>query len=414
MKKVLVFSLLLVLGLAGSQFLPAALGSLHGPIQAWVPFLTMAGLGFIMIHVGYEFEIDKSNLRQYGWDYLVAATAAAFPWVFCCAYFVFVLVPSEFWSSWDVWKESLLASRFAAPTSAGVLFSMLAAAGLSITWVFRKARVLAIFDDLDTVLLMIPLKMAMVGPRWQLGAIILIMTVMLAMAWRYLHAARIPITWPWVLSYSLGIAGVCELIYRFSKLVDDTVPVHIEVLLPAFVLGCMMARPEGHDPHRDDAREGHQEGPETPTEQKVSTIVSACFMVLVGLSMPAFIGQSAATSNGGAEPVAGALAAATPELSASMIAFHVLAITVLANLGKMFCALCYRREATWRERLAVAIGLWPRGEVGAGVLVLSLSYGIGGPVVVVAMLSLALNLLLTGFFILIIKRLLAGIMAPVR
>ena len=58
-----------------------------------------------------------------------------------------------------------------------------------------------------------------------------------------------------------------------------------------------------------------------------------------------------------------------------------------------------------RERLAVAMGMWPRGEVGAGVLVISLSYGIGGPVVTVAMLSLALNLLLTGVFIYIGKRL---------
>ena len=49
--------------------------------------------------------------------------------------------------------------------------------------------------------------------------------------------------------------------------------------------------------------------------------------------------------------------------------------------------------------------MWPRGEVGAGVLVLSLSYGIGGPIVTVAMLSLALNLALTGLFIFIIKKL---------
>ena len=55
--------------------------------------------------------------------------------------------------------------------------------------------------------------------------------------------------------------------------------------------------------------------------------------------------------------------------------------------------------------LAVAVGMWPRGEVGAGILVLSLSYGIGGPIVTVAMLSLTLNLVLTGVFILIVKRL---------
>jgi hypothetical protein len=50
--------------------------------------------------------------------------------------------------------------------------------------------------------------------------------------------------------------------------------------------------------------------------------------------------------------------------------------------------------------------MFPRGEVGAGVLVVSLGYGIGGPATTVALLSLALNLLLTGLFILGVKRLL--------
>jgi len=406
MRKVLLFSVLLILGLAGSQVLPAVAGQVYGPLSGLVRFLTMVGLAFIMTHVGYEFEIDKRNVRQYGWDYVVAATAAAFPWVFCCAYFVFLMLPAEAWTSWAAWKEALLAARFAAPTSAGVLFSMLAAAGLSATWVFRKARILAIFDDLDTVLLMIPLKMAMVGARWQLGLIVVLMIVLLWLAWRYLHVLRLPTSWPWVLGYALTIAGASEAIYRFSKVLDDTVPIHIEVLLPAFVLGCMLARPTGQNPHRDDTRDGHQEGPESPTEQRVSTIVSAAFMVLVGLSMPQVIGAPAMVDDASAAAV-GTLASLTPDISWGPIALHVLLITVLANLGKMFCVLCYRRDATLRERLAVAIGMWPRGEVGAGVLVLSLSYGIGGPVVVVAMLSLALNLLLTGVFIWIIKRLLA-------
>lgn len=77
----------------------------------------------------------------------------------------------------------------------------------------------------------------------------------------------------------------------------------------------------------------------------------------------------------------------------------------------MFPAFCYRREAHWRERLACAIGMWPRGEVGAGVLIISLSYGIGGPIVTVAMLSLALNLLLTGVFIYAVKKLTAPLSA---
>ena len=400
MTKVAIFSALLVLGLLGAGVLPRVAGDHFPMVEKVITLLTLVGLGFIMIHVGYEFEIDKADIKSYGWDYVVAMTAAAFPWVFVALYFVFVMLPANAWGSWDAWTEILLAGRFAAPTSAGVLFSMLAAMGLSATWMFRKARVLAIFDDLDTILLMIPLKMLIVGLAWQLGAIVLIMAVMLWLAWKYLHRCVIPTTWPWVLSYSVAIVMASELIYIGANLIDDAVPIHIEVLLPAFVLGCMMKRPPGADPHSDDSLPGHQEGPEDPGEQKVATLVSAVFMLLVGLSMATvFAGVDAAS----ATPT---VTAQQPIPSWSVIAWHVLIVTILSNLGKMFPALCYRREATLKERLALAVGMWPRGEVGAGVLVVSISYGIGGPIVTVAALSLALNLVLTGAFIWLVKKLL--------
>jgi Kef-type K+ transport system membrane component KefB len=401
MKKVMVFSMLLIVGMVSSQFLPDLVGSAYAALSHLIRLLTMAALAFIMIHVGYEFDINKHELRRYGWDYVVAMTAAAFPWIFVCGYFIFVMLPPDVWSSWQAWKEALLASRFAAPTSAGVLFAMLAAAGLSATWLFRKARILAIFDDLDTVLLMIPLKMLMVGLAWQLGLIVVFMAGLLWLAWHYLHRWALPVTWPWVLGYAGVIAGVSEVIYVTSKVIDDTVPIHIEVLLPAFVLGCLLHRPAGHDPHLDDTREGHQEGPESPQEQRVATLVAAVFMVLVGLSMPPLFVDVAAAG----KSVAATVSAAQPIPSWGMITLHVLALTALANLGKMFPLLCYRRQAHWKERLALAIGLWPRGEVGAGVLIVSLSYGIGGPIVTVAMLCLALNLILTGGFIFVVKRL---------
>ena len=109
----------------------------------------------------------------------------------------------------------------------------------------------------------------------------------------------------------------------------------------------------------------------------------------------------------GASQEVGRITAEQPAMSWGQIGLHVLLVTIISNAGKMFPAFCYRREVHWRERLAISIGMWPRGEVGAGVLVISLSYGIGGPVVTVAMLSLALNLLLTGLFILMVKRLTA-------
>ena len=409
MKKVGIFSFLLILGLVGSQSLPAWIGESFTNLSGAINLLTMIALAFIMIHVGYEFEIDKLNLKQYGWDYLVAFTAAAFPWIFVALYFVYVMQPLDLRASWDTWTETLLISRFAAPTSAGVLFSMLAAAGLSATWLFRKARILAIFDDLDTVLLMIPLKMLMVGLAWQLNVVVLVMVGILVAAYVWLHRVRIPISWPWVLGYATAITLVSELVHTWSKIIDETVPIHIEVLLPAFVLGCIMARPEFSDPHSDDAREGHQEGPESPSEQRVSTIISAAFMVLVGLSMPPFFATSAAPGTAAGQFSAAEVGAVQPAMGWGTIAFHVLMVTVVSNIGKMFPAFCYRREAHWKERLALAIGMWPRGEVGAGVLVVSLGYGIGGPIVTVAMLSLALNLMLTGVFILAVKKLVSSI-----
>jgi Kef-type K+ transport system membrane component KefB len=394
MKKVLVYSILLIVGLVTSQYLNGLGAESSGVVREMIRLLTVFSLGFIMIHVGYEFEIDRSNLKSYALDYGVAATAAAFPWIFAAAYFVFILTPSNFWWEFTTWKEALLAGRFAAPTSAGILFSMLAAAGLSATWVFRKIRILAIFDDLDTVLLMIPLKMLIVGLKWQLLIVVVIMFALLWLAWKYLHVVRLPISWPWVMIYSSVLTAITEIIYISSKLIDEVVSVHIEILLPAFVLGCMLARPKGHDPHIDDYRNGHQDGPESSEEQKVSTIVSGVFMLLVGLSMP---------------PIREALQSGAQSVSYgwSTIALHVLLITVLANLGKIFPIFVYKKESTWRERLAISIGMWPRGEVGAGVLIISLSYGISGLMVTVAMLSLALNLLLTGVFILIVKRLLS-------
>lgn len=407
MGKVLLFSLLLVIGLVGSQFIPgdAALA------RDFITLGTMAALSFIMIHVGFEFELDKRRPGQYVWDAGIAFVAAGLPWILCAMYLVFAVMPRAFWWQGDSWREGLVQGLFAAPTSAGVLFSMLAAAGLAGTWVFRKARVLAIFDDLGTILLMIPMKIMLVGAQWQLGAIVVILVGLLVLAWVYLHEIKIPASWPWVMAYAVVITLGCHGIYLGSKAIDPTVPVHLEVLLPAFALGCMMRQPAGHDPHSDDARPGHQEGPTAVNEQNVSTIVSAVFMVLVGLSMPSIV------SHDGAGPASiltwpgmarEAVAAKDAFPGWGMIAIHVAALTVISNLGKMFCFFCFRKEATVKQRLAISIGMFPRGEVGAGVLVVALSYGIGGPTLTVAVLSLAVNLMGTGLFILAVKKLLAS------
>lgn len=184
MKKVILFSLFLVLGLITSQFLPGLVGDNYSSVKTCSDTLLFICLAFIMINVGREFEVDKTRWRSYTQDYFIAMATAAFPWIFVAFYYMFVLLPDIYWASGEAWKENLLLSRFAAPTSAGILFTMLAAAGLKASWVYKKVQVLAIFDDLDTILLMIPLQIMMVGLRWQLGVIIIVVTFLLIFGWR--------------------------------------------------------------------------------------------------------------------------------------------------------------------------------------------------------------------------------------
>ncbi|MCW3789162.1 hypothetical protein [Plebeiibacterium sediminum] len=411
MKKVYILSLLLLLGLVSSQVLPLIISS-YSFLSHVIKLGTMICLAFIMIHVGYEFEIKKDRLKQYGYDYLIAFTSATLPWIFVAIYFIFVLTPDDMRNG-QTWVESLLAARFAAPTSAGVLFSMLAAAGLATTWMFKKTRVLAIFDDLDTVILMVPLQMLIIGFKIQLIIVLLIMFILIAIAWKYMGRIRLSIRWKYVLLYAVVITLAAEFFYFASKIIDETVSVHIEVLLPAFVLGTIISKKYNkvklHNGPKEDILE-------LKDEQKISFYISAIFMVLVGLSMPLLEGVSDffVTQQVDKDIVDSYLQGSESSVfkgdikesfELSTVLFHVLMVTILSNIGKIVPAFVYRNEATWKERLAVALAMFPRGEVGAGVLIISMSYGIGGIIVTVSMLSLALNLLLTGIFIVGVKAL---------
>lgn len=379
MRKVILFSMLLVLGLLASQLLPTWVPTGYAQALPWLRKLTLVGLAFIMVRVGNGFMLEKCALKECARDYLVAFSAAGLPWILVSLYFIFVLLPAESWGGKAAWEECLLAGRFAAPTSAGVLFSMLSAAGLGATWLFRKARVLAVLDDLDTVILLVPLQMLMAGFSWGLWGLLGIVVVLIGAAYKGMHRLAWSMDWHWVLLYAVLIVVLCTVS-----------PVHVEVLLPAFVLGCVIVRPD----------------PLVVTASGKWAVngVSALFMLLVGLSMPPVIGVDV--------PMvfreSGRITMAQPALGWGLIVIHVLAITALSNLGKMVVVFWYGREATLRERLALGIGMWPRGEVGAGVVAISVSYGIGGPVVTVAVLCLALNLLLTGGFIVVVKKLLGN------
>lgn len=385
MRKVLSFSAFLIVGLILSQFLPSIAGGEYSTVKAVSNTLLYVCLSFIMINVGREFEVDKTRWRSYAEDYFIAMATAAMPWFLIALYYVFILLPPEYWNSWEAWKENLLLSRFAAPTSAGILFTMLAAIGLKSSWIYKKIQVLAIFDDLDTIILMIPLQIMMIGLRWQLIIVILIVFLLLSVGWKQLGKYQWRQDWKAILLYSVIVFVATQAVYLISKnLYGEEGSIHIEVLLPAFVLGMIMKHKEI----------------DTPVEHKVSTGISFLFMFLVGMSMPHFIGVNFAETHEGAYSVTGSQAM----MSWGMIAFHVIVVSILSNIGKLFPVFFYR-DRKFSERLALSIGMFTRGEVGAGIIFIALGYNLGGPALVISVLTIVLNLILTGIFVVWVKKL---------
>ena len=376
---------MLMIGLVLSQVLPMFMGESYAELKHMVEVALGICLAFIMINVGREFEIDKSNVKVYVKDYLVAMLAAALPWIFIAVYYILVILPPDMWSSGAVWKESLLLSRFAAPTSAGILFSMLAAMKLQKSWIYQKAQTLAIFDDLDTIILMVPLQVAMIGEfNWQMLAMLTAIFGMFYVGWRYMSRIDMPQNWYAIFTYAVLVYGATLLVYTVTKhFFGDKGAIHIEVLLPAFIFGMII-------------KLRHVGG---KVESRVATLVSVVFMLLVGMSMPLIEFNTVANTEESSSVIA-----SIPMMSGGMIALHVLAVTILSNVGKLAPMLFYR-DRTLTERLALSVGMFARGEVGAGVIFIALGYNIGGPILLISVLTLVLNLILTIGFVYIVKHL---------
>ncbi len=373
MRRVIIYSSLLVAGMGLSQL--TAVQSLGPTIST----LTMIFLAYIMIEVGMEFDIDKSRLGAYAVDYGIAMGAAAIPWL-CAAFY--------FWWFFSLgFKESLLVGRFASPTSAGILFTMLAAAGLAATWLYKKARVLAIFDDLDTVLLMIPLKMMLIGFESKLLVLVFAVFLFLAAAYFCIHWLPVPTSNAWISFYAVLVWAVT---YAFDYATD----LHLEVLVPAFALGCVIKSDHLHGSAEYSAA-GTKPSAQEPAGQVILDWgIKGGFMLLAGMALPPI-------QLGGLGMIA--------------VAAHVALITIVSNIGKCLPMAAYKNEATLRERLALSIGMFPRGEVGIGVLLVSLEIFrqqnmLDSPAIQQSMtigaLSLAFNLALTGVFIMMVIRLL--------
>ena len=131
-------------------------------------------------------------------------------------------------------------------------------------------------------------------------------------------------------------------------------------------------------------------------DESVATVISYLFMFLVGMSAPLFVGVDFAAQAGNS------VIASVGEMGWGEIAMHVGVVTLLSNIGKMVPMLFYR-DRSLIERLALSIGMFTRGEVGAGIIFVSIGYGLGGALLAISLLSLLLNLILTGFFVVIVK-----------
>ncbi len=348
---IFLFSLLLIFGIFLGQVFDLTI------VHEVVAFFTSLCLGYIMIEVGLEFSLEKRSLTSYGKDFFIASGAAILPAVLWATYFLFF--------THSAWKNALLAGLSSAPTSAGVLFVMLASAGLSATWVFKKARVLAVLDDLVTVLLLTPLEIVIHGFEWKAVVSLVIVGVAVLSAFRWQNTLRWPATQRWILLYAIFLAVIIFTIRHLTH-------IHLEILIIAFMWGCIV----------DLSAQPHEEKPSGIT---LDSVIKGAFMFLVGLSLPKI---------------------ATGEISWMQIAWQVLILTILANLGKLFLVFCYKKEASWKERIALGVAMFPRGEVGAAVLLIGVSYGLAGTENTLAVLSLALNLVLTGGFIWIVIKLL--------
>jgi Kef-type K+ transport system membrane component KefB len=365
MGKVFVYSSFLIFGLFFSQLTGLASGVLviegaHLSSQNVLQIITQICMAYILIEVGLDFHIDSRNEHKYAKDFIVAFLAAILPWTLCFGYFYFFFNES--------FKSALMVGGFAAPTSAGLMLMLLASAGLSKTWVFRRARVLAIFDDLIVIMLLIPLQMCLMGLNIKMFFGVLFLIALLLFTYRYRHHFVIPLSTVLMFSYGFVIWSLVFLVWQVFHL-------HVGVVFPAFCLGCMI---------RPGKELFFSEREEQASSWDFDHLIKAIFMFGIGLSIPQIHWVAD---------------------HYDMLVVHVLAITVLSNLGKGVIALFYRKEATLRERIALGIAMFPRAEVGAGILLMAIKTNLGMDIISISGIALGLNLLLTGLFIFFVRRL---------
>merc|ERR1712137_936299 len=399
--KILVYSFLMCLGLAISQYIPQAEDDEFG---FYVRLPAGIALSYIIVHVGLDFEIVKWRLPTYALDFFVATSAALVPLLVIFGYLKYVCGSHSLPPHWYVkdalgTSQGLLLSVFSAPTSAGMLISMMEAADLKHTWVFKKASMLAILDDIDSLVFIAFMRiLAIPGESVDLAHFGPVITTvgLLMLAWFNIHKYVIPHSWPWVMAYAI-IIGTC--LWCVEGLTRSYPHNHwifvVAVLIPSFTLGCLT-----YDPKMETSQSYKHieiELSEKFIEQQeyidshapcMETFMGCAFMFFVGLSMPGL----------------GALG----HIHVSAVVFHVAMINILMLLGKLLICFFYSDETDRTQRLALGLAMCPRGDIGASVIIITIQT-LKGQINVaylgIVVLSVITNLVLSCFLIVYVKKL---------
>ena len=89
--------------------------------------------------------------------------------------------------------------------------------------------------------------------------------------------------WSAILGYATVLVFIFQGLYEITKeIFGPDSAIHIEILLPAFVLGMMMKTKEHH----------------TRADETASSVISYMFMFMVGLSAPLFVGVDFIATSG--------------------------------------------------------------------------------------------------------------------
>jgi len=363
----------------------------------------------IIVHVGLDFEIVKTRLKTYALDFFVATYAALVPLIMIFSYLRYVVGnPLLANIHWGVTpqigiSECLLLSVFSAPTSAGMLISMLEAANLKHTWVFKKASMLAILDDIDSLVFISFIRIiAIKGNTFDLAHFgpVIVTVGLLTIAWFNIHKYRIPHSWPHVLCYAVLIGSAfwgleyLNIIYKQDKEIHKWLFV-LAVLIPSFTLGVLT-----YDDKLETSQSYKFVDLQELTEEMIEkqeridswapwmeVLMGCLFMFFVGLSMPAL--RSLKT------------------MGWLVVSVHVGMINVLMLAGKLLIWLFYAEDADYKQRLALGLAMCPRGEIGASVIIITiqtLKSQISGEYLGLVVLSVIGNLVLSCGLIIYVKQ----------